>query len=69
MRNVKSSQIEEAIRLARELNGLLHEDAVHRLQLYQEYARDDDSRKWNPNLYHRCQLIESLCKTLDSVNS
>ena len=62
-------RINEAIMIARELNGLLHEDALHRLRLYREYTDDIDALKWNPNLYQRCQLVEALCRKLDSLDS
>ena len=64
-----TNKINEAIRIARELNGLLHEDALHRLRLYKEYAQDADTLKWNPNLYQRCQLAEALCQKLDNLES
>jgi hypothetical protein len=62
-----SSNISEAIHIARELNGLLHEDALHRLRLYKEYSRETESPKWNPNLYLRCQLAEALCRKLENL--
>ncbi len=58
--------IDEARKIAKELNTLLHEDALHRLHLYQEYSRDPDVNRWTPNLYHRCQLAEALCRKLDN---
>ena len=61
--------INQAIRIARELHVLLHEDALHRLRLYKEYAREGDTLKWSPNLYQRCQLAEALCRTLDRLNN
>lgn len=61
--------INEAIMIARELNELLHEDALHRLRLYRVYSDDNDIPKWNPNLYQRCQLVEALCRKLNSLNS
>ena len=68
MQKELTKQINEAILIARELNGLLHEDALHRLRLYREYKYDDDTLKWTPNLYHRCQLVEALCRKLDNLN-
>ena len=62
------NRINEAIMIARELNGLLHEDALHRLQLYKEYSHETDVHKWNPNLYQRCQLAEALCRKLDGLD-
>lgn len=64
-----TKRINEAIKIARELNGLLHEDALHRLRLYKEYSYDTDALKWNPNLYQRCQLVEALCRKLDGLGS
>ena len=64
-----SNKINEAIMIARELNGLLHEDALHRLQLYKQYSHEADTLKWNPNLYQRCQLAEALCRKLDNLES
>lgn len=61
--------ISEAVLIARKLNELLHDDALHRLQLYREYAMDNDTPKWNPNLYQRCQLVEALCRKLDSLST
>jgi len=57
------------MQIARELNGLLHEDALHRLQLYKEYNYENDTLKWNPNLYQRCQLVEALCRKLDGLGN
>ncbi len=54
--------------IAKELYDLLHDDALHRLCLYQEYSRDKDTTKWTPNLYRRCQLAELLHKKLSSLN-
>ncbi len=62
------SCIGEAREIAKELNNLLHDDAFHRLQLYQTYSYDKDANNWTPDLYHRCQLIETLCRRLESPN-
>jgi hypothetical protein len=59
--------IDDANKIARALQDLLHEDALHRLGLYQEYCRDTDNSKWTPDLYLRCQLAESLCKKLENL--
>ena len=67
--NVYSKHISEALMIARKLNELLHEDALHRLQLYKEYAEDADSPRWDPNLYQRCQLAEALCRKLDNLTT
>lgn len=64
-----TKRINEAILIARELNGLLHEDALHRLRLYKEYAYDTDRLNWSPNLYQRCQLVEALCRKLDGLGN
>ena len=55
--------------IARELNELLHKDALHRLQLFKEYSYDSEVQKWNPNLYQRCQLAEALCRKLSSLET
>lgn len=60
--------IEDAGKIAQELHSLLHEDALHRLGLYQEYSQDTDYSKWTPDLYLRCQLIERLCRKLENLN-
>ncbi|OGT84784.1 MAG: hypothetical protein A3G96_06920 [Gammaproteobacteria bacterium RIFCSPLOWO2_12_FULL_52_10] len=64
-----TNTINEAIMIARELNGLLHEDALHRLRIYKEYSYETDTYTWNPNLYQRCQLAEALCRKLASLES
>jgi len=63
-----TADINEASKIAKELYDLLHDDALHRLCLYQEYSHDKDTTKWNPNLYRRCQLAELLYKKLISLN-
>ena len=68
-KNPNNRHISEALMIARKLNELLHEDALHRLKLYKEYADESDSPKWNPNLYQRCQLAEALCRKLDSLTA
>ena len=59
------SRLHQARKIARELHSLLHEDVVHRLTLYQTYAKDFDGTKWSPNLYQRCQLVEALRRKLE----
>jgi hypothetical protein len=60
------SRLIDARKIAKELHNLLHEDAVHRLTLYQTYSYDQDATKWTPNLYQRCQLVEALRRKLES---
>jgi hypothetical protein len=60
-------QIKEARSIANELNNLLREDSLHRLDLYLKYAHDPDATKWTPDLYHRSQLAEALCRKLDNL--
>jgi len=60
------SRLNDARKIAKELHSLLHEDAVHRLTLYQTYTSDYDSTKWSPNLYQRCQLVEALRRKLEA---
>lgn len=60
------NDILEAKKIARQLNDLLHEDALHRLKLHGEYSPEDT--KWTPNLYHRCQLMEALCRKLNEID-
>ncbi len=62
-----TARIDDASKIAMELHDLLHEDALHRLSLYQEYSRDTDKSKWTPDLYLRCHLIEILCKKLNNL--
>ena len=69
MKKELTNNLNEAIMIARELNGLLHEDALHRLQLYKEYSHEADTLRWNPNLYQRCQLAEALCRKLANLGS
>ena len=64
-KEITSRNLSEALMIARKLNELLHDDALHRLKLYKEYALENDIPKWNPNLYQRCQLAEALCRKLD----
>ena len=59
--------ITEAKKIAKQLNDLLHDDALHHLQLFQEYSNDRQA-KWSPNLYHRCQLVEALCRKLNNID-
>ena len=61
--------VNEAKMIAKELYDLLHEDAIHRLCLYQDYSNDRDTSRWTPNLYRRCQLAELLYKKLNSFNT
>ena len=61
------SRLNDAKKIARELHNLLHEDAVHRLTLYQTYAWENDTSKWSPNLYQRCQLVEALRRKLEDA--
>ena len=65
-KNIKL-QIEEARNIAGKLNNLLREDSLHRLELYVKYAHDPDATKWTPDLYHRSQLAEALCRKLDGL--
>ncbi len=60
-----TKDIAEAKLLASELHGLLHEDALQRLQLYKNYSNKFDDMKWTPSLYQRCQLVDALCKKLN----
>jgi hypothetical protein len=60
------NDIVEARKIAKQLNELLHEDALHRLKLHDQYAHE--TSKWTPNLYHRCQLMEALCRKLSDIN-
>ena len=60
------NDIVEARKIARQLNELLHEDALHRLKLHDQYYHED--KKWTPNLYHRCQLMEALCRKLNDID-
>ena len=64
-----NKHINEAMMIARELNELLHKDALHRLQLFKDYSHDSEEQKWNPNLYQRCQLAEALCRKLSSLET
>ena len=64
-RKQTNDSIQDARALVEELHNLLHEDALHRLELYQKYSRDPDETKWSPNLYHRCQLVEKLKQKLE----
>lgn len=57
-------RISEALLIADQLHHLLHEDALHRLDLYQKYSRDPDASKWSPDLYKRCQLVDALRRKL-----
>ncbi len=50
--------------IVEQLHNLLHEDAMHRLDLYQEYSHDREANKWSPDLYQRCQLVEVLREKL-----
>jgi hypothetical protein len=61
----QTSQINDARLIVDELHELLHEDALHRLRLYQKYAYDPDANKWAPNLYQQCQLVEALRRKLN----
>ena len=61
-----TTRIDDASKIAQELHHLLHEDAIHRLRLHQEYAWDTDNSKWTPDLYLRCQLVERLCEKLEN---
>lgn len=60
-----NTQLHEARTIVEHLHHLLHEDAMHRLELYQKYSRDPDATRWSPDLYKRCQLIDALRKKLD----
>lgn len=61
------SSITQARKMATELNRLLHEDALHRMRLFQEYGQDKDSLQWTPELYTRCQIAEALCEKLEGL--
>ena len=61
------SSIAQASKMAAELNRLLHEDALHRMQLFKEYARERDALEWTPELYTRCQIAEALCEKLERL--
>ncbi|MDX1518560.1 MAG: hypothetical protein R3318_00455 [Gammaproteobacteria bacterium] len=58
-------RIHDARQIVEQLHNLLHEDALHRLDLYQEYGHDREANKWSPDLYHRCQLVEVLRQKLN----
>lgn len=58
-------RIHDARVIVEQLHSLLHEDAMHRLDLYQEYSHDRNATKWSPDLYQRCQLIEVLREKLN----
>ncbi len=60
-----TAQLRDARMIAEELHELLHEDAMHRTRLYNEYSHECYSNKWSPNLYHRCQLVEALRRKLN----
>ena len=60
--------IREARQIVEQLHHLLHEDALHRLDLYQKYAYDPDGDKWSPDLYKRCQLVDALRRKLGNEN-
>lgn len=64
---ILSNQIDEARQIAEHLYNLLHEDALHRLDLYQKYAHDNNASRWSPDLYKRCQLIEALRRKLNTI--
>jgi len=58
-------RIHDARQIVEQLHNLLHEDALHRLDLYREYSHDNNSSKWSPDLYQRCQLVEVLRQKLN----
>lgn len=60
--------LDEARIIVEHLHALLHEDAMHRLKLYQKYGYDPDCNKWSPDLYRRCQLVEALRNKLNGYN-
>ncbi|HSR63690.1 MAG TPA: hypothetical protein VLN56_09820 [Gammaproteobacteria bacterium] len=60
--------LDEARTIVEHLHALLHEDAMHRLKLYQKYAYDPNSNKWSPDLYRRCQLVDALRNKLNGYN-
>lgn len=64
-----SSQLVDAKCIAQQLSELLREDAIHRLNLYLEYAHDPNATKWTPDLHHRCELAQALCRKLDKLVS
>ena len=62
-----SNQIDEARQIVEHLYNLLHEDALHRLDLFQKYSYDHNANRWSPDLYKRCQLIEALRRKLSTI--
>lgn len=62
-----TNEIKEVRLIAEHLYNLLHEDALHRLDLYKKYTYENDATRWSPDLYKRCQLIEALCRKLDTL--
>lgn len=59
-----SNQIVEAQLIVEQLHNMLHEDAIHRLELYQKYAYEPDENKWSPDLHQQCELVEALRRKL-----
>jgi EAL domain-containing protein (putative c-di-GMP-specific phosphodiesterase class I) len=58
----------EAKYIAGKLHDLLHEEALHRLELYKKYPDKPEKLNWTPSFYQTCQLAEFLCKKLNSLN-
>lgn len=62
-------RLHEALLIVDQLQHLLHEDALHRLHLYQKYSQDPDATRWSPDLYIRCQLVDALRRKLTPPGS
>ena len=54
-------------KIAKRLHALFRENSLHRLRLYQEHSCDPDDLKWTPDIHRQNLLIESLCKSLDTL--
>ena len=61
-------QIAEARLIVERLHQMLHKDALHRLQLYQQYSCDPDEGRWSPDLHQQCELVEALRRKLSNIN-
>jgi hypothetical protein len=46
---------------------MLHKDALHRLELFQKYARDPYEDRWSPDLHQQCELVEALRRKLGKL--
>jgi len=62
------NQIAEARLIVERLHHMLHKDALHRLELFQKYARDPYENKWSPDLHQQCELVEALRRKLSNIN-